>query len=84
MIDYSAILSRHYAGFEWTLDGDEYVGLTWLSNTEKPSKEELDFLWPSTLEAIETEKQAKLDAKASAEDKLIALGLTIDEIRAVL
>lgn len=84
MIDYPAILSRHYQGIEWTLNGEEYDGLTWLSDTPKPTEAELDALWPTTLEAIEAEKQAKLDAKAAAEAKLAALGLSIDEIRAVL
>lgn len=84
MIDYPTILTRHYQGSEWTLDGNEYTGLTWLSDTPKPSKAELDGLWDATVAAIEAEKQAKLDAKASAEAKLLALGLTVDEIRSVL
>ena len=84
MIDYPAILTRHYPNTEWTLNGDEYDGLTWLSDTPKPSKAELDALWDATVAAIEAEKQAKLDAKASAEAKLLALGLTVDEIRSVL
>ena len=84
MIDYPAILTRHYQGSQWTLNGDEYDGLTWLSDTTKPTKAELDALWDATLAAIEAEKQAKLDAKASAEAKLLALGLTVDEIRSVL
>jgi hypothetical protein len=84
MIDYTAILARHYTDSEWTLNGDEYDGLTWLSDTPKPTKAELDALWDATLAAIQAERQAKLDAKASAEAKLLALGLTVDEIRSVL
>ena len=84
MIDYPAILTRHYAGSEWTLNGDEYSGLTWLSDTPKPSQEELDALWDETLEMVEAEKQAKVDARQSALDKLAALGLTEDEVRAIL
>lgn len=84
MIDYPAILIRHYAGSEWTLNGDEYDGLTWLSDTPKPTKTELDALWDATVAAMQAERQAKLDAKAAAEAKLVALGLSIDEIRAVL
>lgn len=84
MIDYPAILTRHYAGSEWTLNGDEYDGLTWLSDTPKPTKTELDALWDETVAAMQAERQAKLDAKAAAEAKLAALGLSIDEIKAVL
>jgi hypothetical protein len=84
MIDYPAILTRHYQDSEWTLNGDEYSGLTWLSDTPKPSQEELDGLWDETLEMIEAEKQAKVDARQSALDKLAALGLTEDEVKAIL
>lgn len=84
MIDYPAILTRHYPNTEWTLNGDEYDGLTWLSDTPKPSKAELDGLWDAIVAAMQAERQAKLDAKAAAEAKLAALGLTVDEIRSVL
>jgi hypothetical protein len=46
MIDYSWILGRKYSGSEWTLAGDSYEGLTWLSGSAKPSQAELDGLWP--------------------------------------
>jgi len=80
-MDIPTILSSKYAGSEWTLDGDDYTGLTWLSDTPKPSEEELENLWEEVQEDIATEAQAKLDAKASAIAKLEALGLTIDEIK---
>ena len=46
MIDYTLILTKQYAGSEWTLNGNNYDGLTWLSDTPKPSQAELDALWP--------------------------------------
>jgi hypothetical protein len=46
MTDYSAVLTANYAGSEWTLDGDNYDGLTWLSSTPKPTQAELDAQWP--------------------------------------
>lgn len=46
MTDYAAVLSANYYGSEWTLDGDEYSGLTWLSDTPKPTQAELDAAWP--------------------------------------
>lgn len=46
MIDYTLILTKQYAGSEWTLDGNNYDGLTWLSDTTKPTQAELDALWP--------------------------------------
>jgi hypothetical protein len=41
------ILSSKYSGSEWTLDGEEYAGLTWLSDTPKPTEKQLSDLWPS-------------------------------------
>jgi len=44
--DYAAVLVANYFGSQWTLDGDTYDGLTWLSDTSKPSQAELDAAWP--------------------------------------
>jgi len=45
MTDYAAVLTANYPGDEWTLDGDTYEGLTWLSDTPKPTQAELDAAW---------------------------------------
>ena len=81
MVDYPTILTRKYPGQEWVLNGDEYAGLNWISDTPKPSQEELDGLWETVQAEIAAEAQAKLDAKASAIAKLEALGLSVDEIK---
>jgi hypothetical protein len=44
--DYAAVLTANYPDASWTLDGDNYDGLTWLSDTPKPSQAELDAAWP--------------------------------------
>ena len=80
-MDISLILSRRYKGSQWSLLGDNYSGLTWLSDTTKPTKAELDALWPEVQAEIAAEAQAKLDAKASAVAKLQALGLTVEEVQ---
>lgn len=82
-MDIATILTRKHAGAEWTLDGDDYTGLTWLSDSVKPTKSALEKLWPTVVAEIEAEAQAKVDAKASALAKLEALGLTADEVREV-
>ena len=33
MTDYSAVLAALYPDAEWTLNGDDYAGLTWPSDT---------------------------------------------------
>ena len=45
-INYAAVLTANYPGAQWTLDGDTYDGLTWLSDTPKPTQAELDAAWP--------------------------------------
>ena len=45
MTNYAQVLTANYAGSEWTLNGDEYSGLIWLSNTPKPTQAELDAQW---------------------------------------
>ncbi len=84
MIDYATILTRKYQGSEWVLDGDNYEGLTWISETTKPSKAELDAKWDIVKSEINAEKQAKIDLKVSAIAKLAALGLTEDEAKAII
>ena len=80
-MDIPTILTRKYPSEEWVLDGDDYTGLTWLSDTAKPTKKTLEELWPVVQQEIEDEKAAKEAAKQSAVDKLAALGLNADEVR---
>jgi len=80
-MDIAEILTRRYAGSKWTLDGDDYTGLTWLSDTAKPTKKALEALWADVQAEIAGEAQARVDAKASAIAKLQALGLTVDEVQ---
>jgi hypothetical protein len=84
MIDYAQILSVNYAGKQWSLDGDAYGGLTWLDTSPKPTQAELDALWESTKAAVAAKEQAAKDTKASALAKLAALGLTQDEVKALV
>ena len=79
-MDIAIILSTKYIGSEWTLDGDSYEGLTWLSKSPKPTEEELEDLWSEVQLELAAKAQAKIDAKASAIAKLEALGLTVEEV----
>ena len=83
MIDYTLILRTKYKGSEWTLNGDDYEGLTWLSDTPKPTKATLDGLWQEVQDAVATEAEAKAEAKAAAQAKLAALGLTVEDLQAL-
>lgn len=67
MLDYALILSVNYAGKAWSLNGNSYDGLTWLSDTPKPTQAELDAL------AIPTETTvAKANCKSQAKELLAA------------
>lgn len=44
--DYTAVLSANYSTSEWVMNGDDYDGLIWLSDTDKPTQAELDAAWP--------------------------------------
>lgn len=67
-------------GEEWTLDGDDYAGLTWLSDTPKPTEAEVTAAAPAA--------QATADAQAAARHSGLlklaeASGLTADELHAL-
>ena len=83
MTDYAAVLTANYPDAEWTLDGDTYDGLTWLSDSPKPSQADLDAAWPAVQQARADAVAAKEAARQSGIDKLAALGLTVDEVSAV-
>ena len=80
-MDFASILSTKYQTSEWTLDGDSYQGLTWLSDSPKPTQEELEDLWDEVQAELAAKAQAKIDAKVSAISKLQALGLTVEEVQ---
>jgi hypothetical protein len=84
MIDYTLILAINYPTAQWALSGDSYEGLTWFSDIPKPTQIELDALWESTQAQVAAKAQAVIDTKASALAKLAALGLTQDEVKALV
>jgi len=79
-MDIAQVLTRRFPGAEWTLNGDSYEGLTWLSDGDAPTEAELTALWSEVEAEMAAEVQARLDAKASAVAKLEALGLTVEEV----
>lgn len=63
MTDYAAVLTANYPDALWQLDGDTYDGLTWLSDSPKPTKKALDDAWPAVQQA---QAQAAVDAQRHA------------------
>lgn len=79
-MDYTQILSRRFEG-EWTLNGDDYAGLTWLSDSPKPSQEEIEAEWKSVQAEIQDEANEKIARRQAILDRL---GLTEDEAKLIL
>jgi hypothetical protein len=79
-MDIAAVLTNKFVGSEWTLNGDNYEGLTWLSETEKPTLEELENLWDEVASELQAKADAIVATRSSALAKLSALGLTPEEI----
>jgi len=69
MTDYAATLAHLHPGSEWILTGDGYEGLTWLSDTPKPTKKTLDAAWPQVeLDVAWDEIRSQRDALLKASD----------------
>ena len=84
MTDYAAVLTRRHAGRQWILNGDHYEGLVMLDDGAKPTKKSLDDAWPAVQTEIQTQRAERETARASALNKLKALGLTDAEIAALV
>jgi hypothetical protein len=83
-MDIPAILKSKFPTSEWTLNGDDYEGLVWLSETpKKPTLAKLTELWTDVQAAQQAEADAKEAARESALAKLAELGLTAEEIAAL-
>jgi len=72
-------------GAQWTLRGDTYADLEWHDEAmPKPTEEEVNQA-VADLPRIESQKQQKqASAKESALAKLASLGLTQDEVKALI
>jgi len=67
MTDYAAVLAAIRPGSQWSLDGDDYAGLTWLDDSPKPTKKTLDDAWPQVQadiawKAVRAERDRLLEA----------------------
>ena len=68
MTDYAAVLAILRPNTQWTLDGDDYTGLTWLDDSPKPTKKTLDDAWPQVqyerdYAAVEAARRARYQAE---------------------
>ena len=80
-MDYTLILNQKYPNAEWTFNGDDYEGLTWLSDTKKPTKAEHEAHWDSVKNYWEEKKSQEETDKNTV---LAKLGLTAEEAALLL
>ena len=69
-MDIALILTNKYPGALWSLDGDDYEGLTWLDDSPKPTKKALEALWPEVqhARAIQVVENARAQAYRETAD----------------
>jgi hypothetical protein len=68
MTDYAAVLTAIRPGAIWSLDGDDYAGLTWLDDSPVPTKAECDASWAQVQydrdhAAVEAARRARYQAE---------------------
>jgi len=76
MIDIAFTLTHSHPGAEWTLDGDDYAGLTWLSDTPKPTEQEITDAYPLAVKAVADKEKTRLKALSDARAFALSLGFT--------
>jgi hypothetical protein len=84
MTDYATVLKYQHPGREWTINDNDYATLVMLDGGNKPSKKSLDDAWPDVQAEIAAEQETKSAARTSGLAKLSALGLTDEEIAALV
>jgi len=66
---------------EFNIDADDINKITWLNGTTPIPVADIQAQIPIVEAEIEQEKQDAINKKASAKEKLLALGLTEEEIK---
>jgi len=78
------VLLHRYAGKAWCYNHEGYEGIRWTDSMPKPTDQELLDQFDDVAAEIAAEKLARQNAAESARAKLAALGLTDDEIAALV
>jgi len=76
MTNIALTLTHSHPGSEWTLDGDDYAGLTWLSDTPKPTEQELIDAYPLAVKALADKEKTRVKALSDARTFALSLGFT--------
>jgi len=69
---------------EFTINADDIDQITWLNNTTPIAKSEIEAMLPIVKTEIAQAEQDAIDKKASGKQKLLDLGLTEEEVKALI
>jgi len=69
---------------EFNIDADDINQITWLNGTTPISKSDIQAQIPTVEAEIEQKKQDAITKKASGKQKLLDLGLSEDEVKAMI
>ena len=84
MIEISQAVMSLRPGAEWSMSGDDVENITWHTEGVEPlTQAEVEAEVARLEQAAADEAAARQAARESAEAKLLALGLTVDEVAAM-
>ena len=69
---------------KFTVNAEDYNQITWLDGTTPISKADIEAMIPTVEAEIEQEKQDAINKKTSGKQKLLDLGLTEEEVKALI
>ena len=69
---------------QYTYQEEDIDSIKWLNGTTPISKEDIEAMIPTVEAEIEQEKQDAITKKASGKQKLLDLGLTTEEVKALI
>jgi hypothetical protein len=72
------------ANAEFNVNADDINQITWLNGTTPISKADIQAMIPTVEAEIEQEKQDAITKKASGKQKLLDLGLSEEEVKALI
>ena len=80
-LDYAKCLVFLNPTAEWSLNGNDYSSLQWLSEDPKPTEEEIIAIWPEAKAAYEAKYAAREANKQAILDRI---GLSAEEVKLLL
>ncbi len=66
------------------VNAEDYNQITWLEGTTPISKADIEAMIPTVEQELKDAEQAAIDKKASGKQKLLDLGLSEEEVKALI